>query len=139
MSADRLPPVPALLRDDYVGKRARSSRPKAHEKDTARSLGGRRTPASGSTQWAKGDVGGVKLGGLEFLVECKRTDGGSLRVEGSWLTKITGEAHTKSGREPALAIQIGGLPADVSDWVAVPRSVFERLQRMAAEAAEESE
>lgn len=136
MKDDR-PLVPALLRDDYTGKRARNKRPKAHERDTAAALGGRRTPASGSKPWAKGDVGGVNVGALEFLVECKRTDGKSLRVEGTWLEKITEEAHQKVGREPALAIQIGELPADVRDWVAVPRAVFERLQRLAKEAESE--
>lgn len=129
--------MPALLRDDYAGKQARSKRPKAHEKSTATALGGRRTPASGARPWAKGDVDGVSLGAMEFLIECKRTEGSSLRVEGAWLTKITDEAHRKTGREPALAIQIGELPDGLRDWVAVPRAVFERLQRMAEAKAED--
>lgn len=123
------PPVPFLLRGDAAETRDRATRrgPKTHERETAGALGGRVTPASGALGWAKGDVDGVRAGHVELLVECKRSEGPGLRVEVKWLDKVTREAHQRPGREPALALRLEATTLAEKDWVAVPRSLFERL------------
>lgn len=137
--------LPRFIRDEVDGKAARDRKPKRHERATAKALGGRTQPGSGSKAGFKGDVRDVATPLNEFLVECKRTEDQSLRVQARWLNKITTEAGIT--REPALAIQFepdvlrklttpGQLTAE-SDWVAVPRSVFKRL--LDAAGAEESE
>lgn len=99
------------------------STPKAHEDRIAKAVGGRRVPGSGSSMFAKGDVNEDS-----FLIECKLTEAGSLRVKQSWLEKITSEAEAQ-GKMPALAIEIQGGDRRLAerDWIAVPRSVFRRL------------
>lgn len=126
---------PKWLRDVKSGQVARDRKPKKHEMSTAKALGGRVQPGSGSQATAKGDVRDVGTLLTEFLVECKRTEDQSLRVQASWLNKISTEAGPM--KEPALAIQFD---EDVlrrlathdqvvaeADWVAVPRSVFRRM------------
>jgi len=84
---------------------------------------------------AKGDVRDVASGLFKFLIECKRTKGQTLQVQGMWLNKITAEAGVLE--EPALVIrfdpdvlkrmtQPGQVVAE-ADWVAIPRSVFRRM------------
>jgi len=137
--------LPRFIEEETSGKAARARKPKAHEKDTAKALGGRCQPASGSKDGFKGDVRGVSTQLTEFLVECKRTEDQSLRLQARWLNKITTEAGLT--REPALAIQFepdvlrrltepGQITAE-PDWVAIPRSVFRRL--LDAVGVEESE
>lgn len=137
--------LPRFVEEAVSGKAARDRKPKAHEKATAKALGGRRQPGSGSKAAFKGDVGGVSTQLTEFLVECKRTEDQSLRLQARWLNKITTEAGLT--REPALAIQFepdvlrrltepGQITAE-PDWVAIPRSVFKRL--LDAVGVEESE
>jgi len=127
-------------------KRATQLKPKRHERDTARALGGRRQAASGSRPGAKGDVRDVEAQGLEFLTECKTTDGAkSLRLEARWLVKIFNEAR-ELGQFPMLAVRFDAEVLDAiaremwiehhrpfkppeGDWVMIPRSVFVRLQR----------
>lgn len=62
------------------------------------------------------------------MIECKKTDKKSIRIEGAWLGKITREAMA-AGREPALEFEIQGCedPLLEREWVAVPMSVFKRL------------
>lgn len=137
--------LPRFIQDQASGKAARHRKPRLHERDTARALGGRVQPGSGSKQGFKGDVREVATPNMEFLLECKRTEDQSLRLQASWLNKITTEAGPD--REPALAVQFeaevlrrltrpGQLTAD-TDWVAVPRRVFKRL--LDAAGAEESQ
>jgi len=127
--------IPRFLQDVIDGKTARDRKPKRHEKSTAKALGGRTQPGSGAKAGFKGDVRDVATPLTEFLVECKRTEDQSLRVQARWLNKITTEAGLD--REPALAIQFeptvlrkltepGQMTAE-ADWVAVPRGAFKRL------------
>ena len=145
MSDDHKPRRPlesSLYRTDVSGQRARVDAPKAHERDTARALGGRVQKASGALSWAKGDVKDIVGGTFEFLTECKTTVGKSLRIEAEWLNKITSEAG--EARYPALAIRfqkkvLEELTSKMwhkqgqrvvtaeADWVAIPRSVFQRM------------
>jgi hypothetical protein len=71
---------------------------------------------------------------VHFLFECKTTGDKSLRITAAWLAKITREAAA-AGLEPALEFEIrGGFdPVCERQWVAVPRSVFVRLQSAATE------
>ena len=127
--------LPRFIQDVESGKAARDRKPKRHERATAKALGGRVQPGSGAKTGFKGDVRDVSTPLQEFLIECKRTEDQSLRVEARWLNKITTEAGPD--REPALAIQFETnvlrrltRPDQVTaeaDWVAVPRSVFKRL------------
>jgi len=133
--------LPRFIQDVADGKAARDRKPKRHEKATAKALGGRTQPGSGAKDGFKGDVREVATPDMEFLIECKRTEDQSLRVEARWLNKITTEAGPD--REPALAIQFETnvlrrltRPDQVTaeaDWVAVPRSVFKRLLDAAGE------
>ena len=69
---------------------------------------------------------------LRFLFEAKQTDKKSMSVKGEWLAKITREAM-QQGVEPALHIEIKGFtdPQLETTWVAVPFSVFRRMQLIA--------
>lgn len=131
--------LPRFIEDVASGKAARDRKPKKHEKATAKALGGRIQPGSGSKDGFKGDVRDVGTPFNQFLIECKRTEDQSLRIQARWLNKITTEAGID--REPALAIQfeanvlrrltdVGQITAE-ADWVAIPRSVFKRLLDMA--------
>lgn len=127
--------LPRFMQEEVSGHVARHRKPKQHERDTAKALGGRVQPGSGAKDGFKGDVREVATPLCEFLLECKRTEDQSLRLQAKWLNKITSEAGLD--REPALAIQFeakvlrrltepGQLTAE-TDWVAVPRRVFKRL------------
>ena len=94
----------------------------SQENKMARSVGGKVQPGSGSSMYAKGDVKHS-----DFLIECKRTDKKSLRVQNSWLVKITEEAFAKH-KYPALHMEMEiNTSMTESDWVAVPLSVFVKL------------
>jgi len=127
--------LPKFFLDEMSGKAARDRKPKKHEKSTAKTLGGKVQPASGAKAGFKGDVREVGTLFNEFLVECKRTEKQSIRIEARWLNKITTEAG--SDQEPAIAIQFDPMvlrslkrPGEAeaeADWIAMPRSVFRRL------------
>ena len=127
--------LPKFLEDSVKGKDARNKKPKLHERKTAEVLGGRVQPGSGSKDGFKGDVRDVATPIGEFLIECKRTEGRTLALKAQWLNKITTEAGFD--KEPALAIQFNDdvlqkltMPNQMtaeSDWIAIPRSVFQRL------------
>ena len=132
------PIIPSLMRDDASKREATHDAPKRHEKETASRLSGWTTPASGSLPGAKGDVSNVDAGCFEFLVECKTTVNKTLKLEPKWLAKITAEAGPT--RFPALALRFRkeiisemahkyGAETE-ADWVAVPMSVFERIQML---------
>ena len=93
------------------------------EQATAKRLGGEVQRGSGATERHKGDVKTADL-----LVENKTTEAASIRVEGKWLAKITGEARN-AGRTPALEIEIRGIddPLTEKQWVMIPASEFARL------------
>jgi len=144
MRDEKRPPLKgAHTRDDADRRRRHHKAPKAHEESTAKTLGGRRQKGSGSRYDAKGDVANVEAGLFDFHGECKTTEGLSLRVEASWLTKITSEAADLA-KYPFLAIRFrqrvldkltsqmwrkAGKPITTAeqDWIAVPRSVFVKM------------
>ncbi len=98
--------------------------PTAQENRVARKVDGKRQAGSGASDYAKGDVDAK-----EFLVECKKTEKGSLRVTKKWLNKISLEANGVQ-KWPALAIEIQGGPDEPMcdrDWVAIPARVFRKL------------
>ncbi len=71
---------------------------------------------------------------IRFLFEAKQTEKKSLSIKAEWLGKITREAM-QQGLEPALHIEIQGYtdPQLETTWVAVPFSVFRRMQLIAEE------
>lgn len=103
--------------------------PETQENRIAEKLGGRRVGGSGASMYSKGDVRNVKIGGLDFLVECKQTKHGSLSVKWDWLSKITKEAMAVEC-EPALSVEIkGGKECHLTDrdWIMLPARVLEEL------------
>jgi hypothetical protein len=122
-------------------KKTHQKKPKAQEKKTAKAVGGRRQPGSGSLSHAKGDV--KREGDFALLVENKRVDykrgtkkGLSIGVKAEWLGKITREAFDENA-SPALAIQFDdevmrqetrrhGVTVE-TDWIALPLPVLKRL------------
>ena len=100
-----------------------------HEALTAKALGGSVQRASGATPRHKGDVSTVDL-----LIENKTRlpesgDGAkSIRIQGSWLVKITGEARAV-GKDPALAFEIPNGIDTLTErrWIALPETVLQRL------------
>jgi len=92
--------------------------------------------------YAKGDVKQssqtIEHNPLRFLFELKTTVAQSLRIQGAWLGKITREASAE-GLEPAFEFEIDGYkdPMCEKSWVAVPRSVFIRLQHFAQQSVGE--
>jgi hypothetical protein len=66
----------------------------------------------------------------DFLIEAKRTDARSIRVEDDWLLKISAQAGM-AGKFPAVAIEIGGMSNLVEkDWFVIPGTLFRRLQKL---------
>ena len=93
------------------------------ERNLAKGLGGRLTPASGASH-SKGDL---KVGA--FLVESKATEQRSISMKLDWLQKIQAEA-TAVGREAALAVSFTtstGTPVEHGEWVAIPLRLFKEL------------
>jgi len=100
-----------------------------HESATARAFGGSVQRASGATERHKGDVKTADLLIENKTREPSAKDGArSIRIQGKWLEKITGEARA-IGKDPALAFQITGIkdPFTEQRWIAVPESVMARL------------
>lgn len=98
--------------------------PRSQENRVASTIGGRRIPGSGASQYKKGDVEAS-----QFLVECKTTNAASLRITRLWLNKIAREANGVQ-KWPALAIEIKGGDADPigeKDWICIPLRVFNKL------------
>lgn len=118
----------------------RKKKSKSQEKRVAKKLGANVQPASGSKGLPKGDQGtstgrGVRgysvspsdISATSFLVEAKRTDSNSIRIEGRWLDKIEAEALTV-GKKPALTLEIGGRNALCEkDWVLITAEDFRKL------------
>lgn len=104
--------------------------PRAQEERVARRLGGKRVSGSGASMYSKGDVRGVELAGVEFLIEAKKTEKASISVKWAWLKKITHEALAV-GKEPALTIEIQGGEDDPNvdrDWILIPVRIVEKLE-----------
>jgi len=137
-----LPIMPNLLRKDLDYAHATFGISKVHEASVARTFGGRITVGSGNKE-DKGDVK-VKSGAHDILFECKATNGATMRIKAAWLVKITEEAGFN--RIPALCVKFMGYVLDnismakyhrrvkvEEEWVAVPKSVFDRLLRESSE------
>ena len=95
------------------------------EGQVAQRLGGVITVDSGS----KGQVGDVRL--MNFMVECKATASGSLRISADMLAK-TASSAVGLGKNPALHLTFfaGKKTQDRFDrWVAVPEHVFVKMLR----------
>ena len=117
------------------GKRPRPtlavSRPKtnrergdAHERDTAKKLGGRTQPNSGASPWLsyKGDVCTD-----DFVIQCKTTDKNRYTLN----EQVIGEIYRQAklvGKEPAIVIRLEAVQEPIpNEWVAVPMSVWRTI------------
>jgi hypothetical protein len=99
---------------------------RASEKRLGKSLGARLRPASGAMASAKGDM----TVGKDWLVESKATEANSMKLEYSWLGKISQEALME-GRTPALTVSFvdkQGRAVNFGDWVLVPRTAWDELR-----------
>jgi len=110
------------------------------EQRLADTLGGRRVSGSGNKAAVKSSTGRSvgrkghhktnKPGDVmlaDFLIDAKRTDAKSIRLEAEMFTKIQLEADSV-GKDPALAIELQGLtPLTEKDWIVMPKSIFLRL------------
>lgn len=103
------PKVPRLGKKDDQHTRSR-----AQEDRVAKTTDGRRQPGSGAFAGLKGDVKAE-----DFLIECKRTDGKSIRLTKQWLEKISKEA-LEAGKHPAMVITIGTIETFDEDWLIIP-------------------
>ena len=95
------------------------------EDRAAEMIGGIRHAGSGAIPGLKSDASSSR-----WQLEAKSTQGESIRVELSWLSKISLEAN-KSDKSPIVHIWFRNVPSEVvveDEWVMVPRSVFERLK-----------
>lgn len=107
--------------------------PTVQEDRIASRLSGKRVRGSGASKYSKGDVRGVSVGDIEFLVECKQTEKASISVTWKWLSKISNEAVGQQA-EPALSIEMKGGEDDPGvdrDWIMVPVRVFEQIKSAA--------
>ena len=112
-------PIPGYFLGTPADKKKKS---KKQEDRIAKKLGGRRQKASGARSFSKGDVRCPDL-----LVEAKRTDGETIRVDKKWLIKITQEAMGYK-LTPALSLEFENMPRLVEqDWIAVPSSFLQQL------------
>lgn len=124
--------------DEDSGTRKRKSI--KQERRLADTLGGKVVSGSGNKSAVKSGVGRtVSKGGHhktnrpgdvdlgDFLIDAKRTDAKSIRLEAEMFIKIQLEANSV-GKEPALALEVQGLsPMTEKDWIAMPKSVFLKL------------
>lgn len=78
--------------------------------------GGRQNAGSGNTPWRKNDVRVDD----EFLIEYKRTDNNSIRIQGSDLEELRTNALLE-GRTPLMGIELLG-----RDWTLIETAEFER-------------
>jgi len=91
------------------------------ERKTAKRLGGRTRPGSGSVEGCKGDIALP-----DYLVENKSTEHKSISLKLSWLDKISREAR-EEGKEPALSIQFvdkAGNSEKHGRWVMIREDEF---------------
>lgn len=111
-------------RSPYLKRTAVPRHGQQAERKTARRLKGRRTPASGAKEGAKGDI---RAG--DFLIECKATKHESISLQLAWLDKVRKEAE-HAGKRPALIVQFVdavGNPWKGCGWVLIPESVFQEI------------
>ena len=102
---------------------------KKQERSIAALIGGRRTPLSGASDYAKGDAKGKV-----YLAEAKETAKGSYSLKQAILAKIDQEAMAQD-RYPMLTVRFLNMPPLASkDWVMVPKYVFEALLSQLEEA-----
>lgn len=102
-----------------VGDTGRTS-----EKNLAKRLGGRQTPASGAVDGAKGDIVLPNS-----LCEAKSTIKDSIGIQYGWLNKISGEALSQN-RFPLLSVVFtteNGNPKPRGSWVMIPEHIFKEL------------
>lgn len=91
------------------------------EKKTAKRLGAKQNPGSGSIAGLKGDITA-----RDFLLENKSTEHKSISIKHSWLEKITKEAR-EVGKSPAVTIQFVdklGTPVAYGRWALIPEDEF---------------
>ena len=74
------------------------------EKKVVKAFGGKQTPNSGATPWAKGDVLTD-----QFLIECKTSvaEKSTFSVPKKWLTKMQEEAFAMGKEHAALGFDYG--------------------------------
>jgi len=88
---------------------------KRHERDMAKLVGGRRSPASGAVWWMKAD-GETD----EIKFECKCTDRASISITASMLRKIVLQA-LPHGKVPVIFVRLKVSDALVpTDWALLP-------------------
>jgi hypothetical protein len=107
------------LEENRIGKSGRAS-----EKQTAKRLKGKQTPASGAMPSAKGDI---EL--PEFLLEAKSTVSESISLKRAWLKKIGNEALGVN-KYPAVSIIFNtedGVPKHRGSWVLITEDMFREL------------
>lgn len=110
------------------------------ERRLAETLGGRVVSGSGNKSAVRSSAGRtISRGGHhktnnpgdvvlgDFLIDAKRTEAKSIRLDSEMFVKIQLEADSV-GKEPALALELQGLsPMTEKDWIAMPKSVFIKL------------
>ena len=95
---------------------------KAQEKKVAKAVGGKRTPNSGATKWAKGDILSEN-----FLIECKTKtkDSSSITLKEEWFLKNEEEAFAMGGKYPALCFDFG--PSANKRYYVISEALFQML------------
>jgi hypothetical protein len=91
-------------------KREALRRSRQQETSTAESLGGARVSGSGNQWHSKGDVST-----RPFLIECKRTDKLSYRLEVETLRKHRLDA-LKAGKSPLIQVEMGKEKIGILPW-----------------------
>lgn len=105
-------------------KRARK-RVSEQEEEGARIIGGRRHVGSGALSDLKSDASSA-----EWQQEAKSTKHKSFGLKLEILEKITREARVQD-KKPMVFLRFTDIPDDMSvesDWVVIPKSVFEELE-----------
>ncbi len=100
------------------------------EKRLSKTLGGTLRPNSGAVEGAKGDIVVGKT-----LVEAKSTTGRSIKIEHSWLGKISKEARD-AGKTPLLALSFtseDGRPVPNGEWVCMKLTDYQYMKEKAGE------
>jgi hypothetical protein len=108
--------------------RGRAKKAKRHEKNLAKSVGGRRLPASGALPFSRRDrnTAAADVRSDSILYQHKGTERDSLGVQRDWLFELCIEAKRRS-LDPALVILFEKETRCPKEWVAVPMEVFQRL------------
>lgn len=112
------------IKEDGSGKKPTRAFSKPQENAVAKATGGKLTPNSGATAWAKGDV--LTSGQESFLLECKTktTHSDSISIKKEWIEKNREEMAFMGKKHQAIVFNFG--PGEENHYI-IDEYLFQEL------------